>query len=149
MLGMHGTCTANYSIQEADLIIGIGGRFDDRVIGTPSTFGKKAKIIHIDINPNNVGLTIKPDITVIGDAYDVLNKIIKKVNILNSINQKILIERFNWIKKINNLKKKYPMNFPKDKLCQQLVISAISKKTNGNAIVSWCRTTSNVDSSTL
>ena len=136
MLGMHGTCTANYSIQEADLIIGIGGRFDDRVIGTPSTFGKKAKIIHIDINPNNVGLTIKPDITVIGDAYDVLNKIIKKVNILNSINQKILIERFNWIKKINNLKKKYPMNFPKDKLCQQLVISAISKKTSGNAIVS-------------
>ena len=136
MLGMHGTCTANYSIQESDLIIGVGGRFDDRVIGTPSTFGKKAKIIHIDINSNNIGLTIKPDISVVGDAYSILTKIIKKVNIFNSINEEILDYRFRWIKNINKLKDKFPMKFPKEKLCQQLVISKISEKTNGNAIVS-------------
>ena len=59
------------------LIIGVGGRFDDRVIGTPSTFGNGAKIIHIDVNPNNVGLTIKPDVVLIGDANDVLSKLMK------------------------------------------------------------------------
>ena len=135
MIGMHGTCTANYSIQEADLIIGIGGRFDDRVIGTPNTFAKNAKIIHIDINPNNIGLTIKPDIPIVGDALITLKRLIKYIDIHNYIKEDVLVSRFDWLNKIKNLKKKYPTKFPKNKLCQQLVISKISDKTKGKAMV--------------
>jgi acetolactate synthase I/II/III large subunit len=136
MLGMHGTCTANYSIQDADLIIGVGGRFDDRVIGTPSTFGNGAKIIHIDVNPNNVGLTIKPDIVLIGDANEILSKLLGKIHMKKLIDPYILNKRDDWLFKIENLIKKFPMKYPKDKLCQQLVISKVSERTNGNAIVS-------------
>ncbi len=73
MLGMHGTVTANYAVHECDLLIGVGVRFDDRVTGKLAAFAPQAKaIIHIDVDPAEIGKNVEPTIPIVGDARHVL-----------------------------------------------------------------------------
>src|SRR5690606_15604341 len=79
MLGMHGAAYANYAVMECDLLIAAGARFDDRVTGSLDTFAPKAKIIHIDIDPAEIGKNVKPDVPIVGDLRHVLSVLIDKV----------------------------------------------------------------------
>jgi len=78
---MHGTRYANYAIQESDLIIAIGVRFDDRVTGKISAFAPNAKIIHIDIDPAEIGKNVRVDIPIVGDAKNILKSLARFVKI--------------------------------------------------------------------
>lgn len=79
MLGMHGTKYANYSIQESDLLLAVGARFDDRVTGKTSSFAPHARIIHIDVDPAEIGKNVRVDIPVVGDAKNALTALLKEV----------------------------------------------------------------------
>jgi acetolactate synthase-1/2/3 large subunit len=80
MLGMHGTKYANYAVQESDLLMAVGARFDDRVTGKIASFAPRAKIIHIDVDPAEVGKNVRVDIPVVGDAKNALTALIKEVS---------------------------------------------------------------------
>ena len=131
MIGMHGTVAANYSAYEADLIIAIGMRFDDRVTGKLDTFIPNAKIIHIDIDPAEIGKNKKPDIPIVGDVKNVLSKINEKIRINKIIDKK------DWIDKVLNWKKEYPNSYTKsdDIIKPQQIIETISKITDGKAVI--------------
>jgi len=128
MPGMHGLAYASLAIDEADLVIGLGMRFDDRITGKVSAFAQNAKIIHVDIDPAEIDKNIKADVAVIGD----LNRV------LLSLNQEV--EPTNhpeWLKRITELKKEHPSLKIRDtnKLLPQHVIHDLSEATNGDAII--------------
>ena len=79
MLGMHGTRTANYAMDEADLIVAIGARFDDRITGKLSEFAPRAKFVHIDVDPAEISKNVPAHIPIVGDAKDVLPKLTERV----------------------------------------------------------------------
>jgi acetolactate synthase-1/2/3 large subunit len=127
MLGMHGSATANYAVQGCDLLIAVGSRFDDRVTGKVETFAAKAKIIHIDIDATSISKNVRADIPVVGDAKDILEKI------LPFIEPK---ERTEWLNQVAEWKKKYPFCYvPGGKVKPQAVVEAIGKLTNHDAII--------------
>ena len=78
MLGMHGTVAANYAVHECDLLVAVGARFDDRVTGKLSAFAPQAKIIHIDIDPAEIGKNVQPMIPIVGDARNVLARLMPR-----------------------------------------------------------------------
>jgi len=128
MLGMHGTVYANLSMQNADLIIAVGARFDDRCTGKLAAFAPKAEhIAHIDIDPTSISKNVVADIPVVGDCKMVLQELLKLVK----------PKRHNeWLKQIEEWKKKYPTTYKKDdKLRPQYIIEEITKLTKGDAIV--------------
>ena len=121
MLGMHGTRYANYAIQESDLIIAIGVRFDDRVTGKISAFAPNAKIIHIDIDPAEIGKNVRVDVPIVGDAKNVLKNLLKYVKQEQSRTEA-------WNKKIAAWKKEYPLTYKKDNFLRpQFVVEQISE----------------------
>lgn len=128
MAGMHGTVASNYSIYESDLIIACGIRFDDRLTGKLETFAPNAKIIHIDIDPAEIGKNKKADIPIVGDLKHILEKIYEKVE------EK---KRKEWIDKVIGWKTEYPLVYKKsdDEIKPQYVIETISKVTEGKAII--------------
>lgn len=127
MLGMHGTAYANHAIQESDLIIAIGARFDDRVTGKIDEFAPHAKIIHIDIDPCAISKNVEVDVPIVGDANLILQDLIKDL-------KKPDISE--WIKKIEGWKEKYPLTYKKDsKLRPQYVVEEIYNLTKGEAII--------------
>jgi acetolactate synthase-1/2/3 large subunit len=127
MLGMHGTAYANKAICEADLILNVGSRFDDRIIGKPAEFGKNAKIIHIDIDPAEINKMIRPDVAIIGDAKAALTELNKRISKL---------ETGPWLATLDGYKKKYPLTYKKQGgLRMQQVIQEFHKQTKGRAIV--------------
>ncbi len=105
MLGMHGTKYANYAIQESDLILAIGARFDDRVTGKISSFAPRAKIIHIDVDPAEVSKNVRVDIPVVGDAKNALQGLLKEVGPK---------DRSEWNEKTECWKKDYPLRYIPD-----------------------------------
>ncbi len=126
MIGMHGTKTANLGVSRCDLLIAIGARFSDRVIGKASKFASKAKILHIDIDPAEINKNIKTDASVIGDVKEILT-------ILNSkLRQKNNEE---WIASIKELKEKYPLKYESDRLTCPFVIEELYRQTKGEAII--------------
>jgi acetolactate synthase-1/2/3 large subunit len=128
MLGMHGTAYANKAMVEADLILNVGSRFDDRIIGKPHMFGRNAKIIHIDIDPAEIGKMIQPHVSIIGDAKAALSELNKRVSRL---------ETGEWLAKLDGYKKKFPLGYKKQGgLRMQQVINELYKQTKGKAIVS-------------
>jgi acetolactate synthase I/II/III large subunit len=128
MLGMHGTAYANKAMVECDLLINIGSRFDDRIIGNPAKFCKDAKIIHIDIDPAEANKMIKPDVMIVGDAKAALTEINEKVGKL---------ETGEWLAKLDGYKKKFPLAYKKQGgLRMQQVIDELYELTEGKAIVS-------------
>jgi acetolactate synthase-1/2/3 large subunit len=128
MLGMHGSAYANYAVQECDLLIAIGARFDDRVTGKVKTFAPNAKIIHIDIDPTSISKNVRVDIPVVGDAKYIMTELVKEVE---------HCERTAWFKKIAEWKKKFPFSYDKgaSTIKPQYVIEELCRQTNGQAIV--------------
>ena len=127
MLGMHGTRYANYSISEADLIIAVGARFDDRITGKVSEFAPKASIIHIDIDPTAISKNVRVDIPIVGDAKTILPRFTALVEAK---------KREGWFKKINQWKEKYPLRYERDgSLKPQFVVEKIYELTKGEAII--------------
>ncbi|MCF7975953.1 MAG: biosynthetic-type acetolactate synthase large subunit [Phycisphaerae bacterium] len=128
MLGMHGSAYANYAVQEADLLISVGARFDDRVTGNLSTFAPKAKVVHIDIDPASISKNVHVDIPVVGDAKVILTELIKLVK-----HQ----DRTEWFARIAQWKEKYPFAYNHDEqgILPQYVIDELYKKTQGQATI--------------
>lgn len=127
MLGMHGTAYANYAISAADLIIALGVRFDDRVTGKLSEFGSQAKIIHIDIDPAEIGKNVLVDIPIVGD----LKKVLKKINEI--IDKK---ENTEWLETIKDWKRKYPLKYENNQeLKPQYIIEEVYKISEGKAVI--------------
>ncbi len=130
MPGMHGSVTANYALTEADLIIATGVRFDDRVTGKLESFAKHAKIIHIDIDPAEIGKNVAIDIPIVGDVRLVLEELVRKLRPGNTAD---------WLKQIYTWQEKYPMPLgasSADKgLKPQFVIRELSRLSGENTIV--------------
>lgn len=128
MLGMHGSAFANYAVQECDLLISVGARFDDRVTGNLATFAPNAKIIHIDIDPSSIGKNVDVDVTVVGDARVSLDLILPHIE---------RRDRREWATQINGWKKRYPFKYfdDTDKAKPQYVIEEINRQTNGDALI--------------
>ena len=105
MLGMHGTKYANYAVQESDLLMAVGARFDDRVTGKIATFASHAKIIHIDVDPAEVGKNVRVDIPVVGDAKNALVALIKEVQPK---------PKSAWNERVEAWKKDYPLKYVPD-----------------------------------
>jgi acetolactate synthase-1/2/3 large subunit len=128
MLGMHGTYCANKAVQASDAIIAVGARFDDRCTGKVCDFARKAKIIHIDIDPAAISKIVETDIPVVGDALMILKEM------SGQIEKK---ERKEWVKQIGVWKKEHPLSYEKNdgKLRPQYVIDKISEMTKGEAVI--------------
>ena len=128
MLGMHGTAFANYAVQECDLLIAVGARFDDRVTGKVKTFAPHAKVIHIDIDPASIAKNVRADIPVVGDAKYILGELVKLVEHR---------ERKEWFGKISQWKKKYPLGYDRKStnIKPQYVVEQVCELTGGDAIV--------------
>jgi acetolactate synthase-1/2/3 large subunit len=128
MLGMHGTAYANHAVMEADLIIAVGARFDDRVTGRLDAFAKHAKIIHIDIDPSSISKNVKVDIPIVGDAKNILGQLLEEINKTP--------DTTDWLKIVDSWKKKYPLAYKdKGKIKPQYVIEQIYDATQGDAII--------------
>ena len=126
MPGMHGTAYANFALDDCDLLINLGGRFDDRVTGKTSGFCKQAKICHVDIDPVELGKRIHTDIPILGNVREVLK-------ILNEDVGELKCE--DWLQKIKNWKSDFPLSYENsDSIKPQYVIEKIQKLTNGDAI---------------
>jgi acetolactate synthase-1/2/3 large subunit len=126
MPGMHGTAYANFALDDCDLLINLGGRFDDRVTGKTSGFCKQAKICHVDIDPVELGKRIHTDIPILGNVREVLK-------ILNEDVGELKCE--DWLQKIKNWKSDFPLSYENsDSIKPQFVIEKIQKLTNGDAI---------------
>ena len=127
MLGMHGTAYANKAIVEADLILSVGSRFDDRIIGQADKFGRHATIIHIDIDPAEIGKMIVPHYQCVGDAKAILTELNKHIERLDSDE---------WVEKVQGLKKKFPLSYKiHGGLKMQHVLDEFYQLTEGKAIM--------------
>lgn len=127
MIGMHGTKTANFGIHQADVVIVVGARFSDRVIGNAKKFIPNAKIVQIDVDAAEINKNIMIDQPVLGDAKEVIKRILPKIK-----------ERpaDAWNQEINALKEKYPLTYSQTGLTGPYVIEEIYRVTNGEAIIS-------------
>src|SRR5271157_1015357 len=121
MLGMHGTRYANYAIIDSDVLIAVGVRFSDRVTGKIQSFAPNAKIIHIDIDPAELGKNVKVDVPIVGDAKSILKKLIATLKIK-------LPKTAEWNHKINLWKKEYPLDYEKEcaELKPQCIVECIN-----------------------
>jgi acetolactate synthase-1/2/3 large subunit len=127
MLGMHGTKYANFAVCECDLLIAVGARFDDRVTGKLETFAPEAKIIHIDIDPAEIGKNVRVDLSIVGDVKRVLSQLLEVL-------QPGLGEA--WRDRIQTWKKEYPLSYcDNGKLKPQSIIKEIYNITEGAARV--------------
>ncbi len=118
MLGMHGTRYANYAVTESDLIIAIGARFDDRVTGKIASFAPNAKIIHIDIDPAEIGKNVRVDVPIVGDVKRVLQKLMPMLKQTRTEE---------WMEKVHTWKREYPLEFEETGLKPQFVVREISR----------------------
>lgn len=107
MLGMHGTAYANFAVSECDLLIAVGARFDDRVTGKLDEFASRAKVIHIDIDPAEVGKNRAPDVPIVGDVRQVLEQILQRARELDLPNSPDGTKE--WLAKINRWREDYPL----------------------------------------
>ena len=126
MIGMHGTKASNFGLADADLLIVVGARFSDRVIGNASKFAENAKIIHIDVDQAEINKNIEVDASIIGDAKVVLQKLIDQVE---------ESKKPEWMAEIQELKQKYPMTYEKGILTGPAIIEKLYELTNGDATV--------------
>jgi acetolactate synthase-1/2/3 large subunit len=126
MIGMHGTKTSNFGVTQCDLLLVLGARFSDRVIGNANEFASNAKIVHIDVDPSEINKNIKVDASVIGDIKEVVTRLNEKIT---------KQDNSEWIAYIDDMKKKYPLALDKSKLTGPAVIDSLYQITNGNAIV--------------
>ena len=126
MLGMHGTKAANLGVTECDLLIVVGSRFSDRVIGQARSFAKNAKIIQIDVDPAEINKNILVDCSIIGDVREVLSR-------LNARLPEMCHDE--WDDEIRGLKEKYPLKYDHSVLTGPYVVEEIDRQTKGDAII--------------
>ncbi|MCM1261187.1 MAG: biosynthetic-type acetolactate synthase large subunit [Butyrivibrio sp.] len=126
MIGMHGTKTSNYGVSECDLLIAMGARFSDRVVGNPKKFAENAKVLHIDIDAAEIDKNIRTDVSVVGDLKETLKK-------LNAALEKQ--EHTEWIAHIMELKEKYPLNYDSSVLSCPYIMEELDRITKGQAII--------------
>lgn len=126
MIGMHGTKASNLGATECDLLIALGARFSDRVIGNAKKFCKGAKIIHFDIDAAEINKNIHTTVAVVGNLKDSLNDVIAKLSPLSHPE---------WMKRITELKENFPLAYDHDKLAFPYVMEVIDKVTKGKAII--------------
>jgi acetolactate synthase-1/2/3 large subunit len=128
MLGMHGTRYANYAVQESDLLIAVGSRFDDRVTGKVSEFAPHAQIIHIDIDPTSISKIVRAQLPVVGDAKNVLKELTAQIK---------KMEFKEWNIQIDQWKKEFPLTYrdSETEIKPQYVVEKIAELTKGAAII--------------
>ncbi|SFN87087.1 acetolactate synthase, large subunit [Pseudobutyrivibrio sp. UC1225] len=126
MLGMHGTKASNLSVSDCDLLIAIGTRFSDRVLGNPEKFAAKAKILQFDVDPAEINKNIMTDHAIIGDVKETLSR-------LNKILEQQSHE--SWMKSAKALVEKYPLTVPKEGLSGPYLVSEVYRQTKGDAII--------------
>lgn len=127
LVGMHGTKTSNLAVSNCDLFIAIGARFSDRVISNVKRFAPNAQIMHIDIDPAEIGKNINVHYPLVGNVKLILQELCRKVEIK---------ERTEWIDKIQRWKKEYPLAYQKNgTLKPQYIMQKIDELTNGEAII--------------
>ncbi|MCM1065734.1 MAG: biosynthetic-type acetolactate synthase large subunit [Eubacterium sp.] len=126
MIGMHGTKASNLGVSECDLLIALGARFSDRVIGNPKKFAEGAKIVHIDIDPAEINKNIRVDASLIGDLKLILQTLNK------SLEQQ---DHSEWMQKVKDLKAKFPLKYDDVQLSCPYVIETIDKVTKGDALI--------------
>lgn len=129
MLGMHGTFCANMAINECDVLIALGARFDDRVTGNVETFSPNSYKIHVDIDPTAIDKNVLVDLPIVGDVKHIIAGIAAEIDTKPKIDE--------WWKQLEDWENDCPLDYEKDdgKLRTEFVIEKISEKTNGNAII--------------
>ena len=127
MIGMHGTKASNLGVSECDLLVALGARFSDRVIGNPKKFADNAKIIHLDVDAAEINKNIRVDASIVGDLKLVLQKLNKALEQQN---------HEEWMQKVIALKEKYPLKYDKEKLSCPYVMETIDRVTKGEALIS-------------
>ncbi len=136
MLGMHGTYEANMAMQHCDVLLAIGARFDDRVIGNPAHFNQvPRKIIHIDIDPSSISKRVKVDVPVVGNVPDVLDEFLKQLDVSEARPDAKALTA--WWKQIDEWRGKNCLNYKqgKDLIMPQFVIEKLYEVTGGDAII--------------
>ncbi len=126
MIGMHGTKASNLGVSECDLLIALGARFSDRVVGNASKFASNAKVLHIDIDAAEINKNIKTTVSVVGDLKEILEKLNCEIPEL---------EHKEWNAHINELKEKHPLNYDNSKLSCPFIMEEIDKATEGKAVI--------------
>lgn len=126
MIGMHGTKTSNFGVSSCDLLIALGARFSDRVVGNASKFASEAKVLHIDIDAAEINKNIHSDAYVVGDLKEVLQKINKELP---------QMEHSEWMAHIKELKEKYPLSYEEHGLSCPYIMEEIDRVTEGKAII--------------
>lgn len=127
MIGMHGTKTSNLGVSRCDLLIALGARFSDRVIGNPKKFAENARIIHIDIDAAEINKNIRVDASLVGDLKLVLQ----------DLNQRLdKQEHREWMETIRELKEKYPLKYDDTRLSCPYIMETIDRVTKGEALIS-------------
>ena len=126
MIGMHGTKASNFGVSECDLLIALGARFSDRVVGNAAKFASEAKILHIDIDAAEIDKNIKTTASVVGDLKEILTK----------INEKLPKQQHTeWMAHIEELKEKYPLSYDPSELSCPYIMQEIDRITKGEAII--------------
>ena len=133
MLGMHGTRAANYAMDEADLIVAIGARFDDRITGKLSEFAPRAKFIHIDVDPAEISKNVPAHIPIVGSAHDVLPKLTGEYRALKADGSRL----DEWWRQIGEWQEQYPLTYEdsEDEIKPQFMVEEIYRATGGEAII--------------
>jgi acetolactate synthase-1/2/3 large subunit len=134
MLGMHGTRTANYAMDEADLIIAIGARFDDRITGKLSEFAPRAKFIHIDIDPAEISKNVPAHIPIVGDAKNILPRLTTEYRALAADPARL----DEWWSRIHLWQERHPLGYSDSEdteIKPQYMVQALYEATGGDAIV--------------
>jgi acetolactate synthase-1/2/3 large subunit len=134
MLGMHGTRTANYAMDEADLICAIGARFDDRITGKLSEFAPRAKFIHIDVDPAEISKNVPAHIPIVGDAKNILPRLTAEYRALAPDPSRL----DEWWSRINTWRERHPLGYQPStdaEIKPQHMIQALYEATGGDAIV--------------
>ena len=126
MIGMHGTKASNLGVSQCDLLIALGARFSDRVIGNPKKFAENAKIVHIDIDAAEINKNIRVDMGIVGNLKEVLAQLNKRLE---------KQAHSDWMNEIAALKEKYPLKYDDSRLSCPYVIETIDKVTNGEALI--------------
>ena len=126
MIGMHGTKTSNFGVSQCDLLIAMGARFSDRVVGNPNKFAENAKVLHIDIDAAEINMNIRTDVSLVGDLKEVLGRI------NDQLEQQ---DHGEWMQHIRQMKEKYPLNYDASVLSCPYIMEEIDRITGGDAVI--------------
>lgn len=126
MIGMHGTKVSNFGVSKCDVLIALGARFSDRVVGNPDKFVENAKVLHIDVDAAEINKNIKTDVSLVGDLKEVLEKI------NGQLEQQTHPQ---WMQYIRELQEKYPLNYDHGALSCPYIIEEIDRITGGEAVI--------------